>query len=292
MNLKDAIEMYKSVGHRNADFLFNWLYNIYSNVYLPCIDIKMKDKLAEDKTKLTIFDVLGDDLSDNPKMIDYNLLKKFMQIPWNFKNKQKNPYLEVARKIWEDCITSIKKYPRFRDIEKIFFFDLKQILISMKYSFLVNTYRIDNSIEMNIFPPHGCMVILHCDMDLMCSPKFDMKDISNIRVIFLLAQKIAHIGNMLNTYPREFEERDMSCPLISFALRKGIITEDELGKEEALLKLKKLEPIFLNRAKNYIRMVSLYENKVKSVNVSGFSESLNFLLTKFIEREQYWKLNR
>ncbi len=292
MDVQEAIRLYKSVGNRNADFLFKWLYKTYQDIYLPCIDMTFKERLAEDKTKLTIFDVLGDDLSDNPKMLNIARLKKFIQIPWNFKNKQKNPYLEVARKIWKDCIRSVKTYPGFVDIKRMFYFDLKQVLSSMEYSSLVNTDMVNNSIEMKIFPPHGCMVMLHCDMDLMCSPKFDKKDIGNMRAMFFLAQKVSHIGNVLNTYPREFEEQDMSCPLISLALRKGMITKDDLGKEYLLPKIRKLEPIFKIEAKNYIKMIKSYENKIKSVDVVGFSESLNVLLSKFMERGQYWKSNR
>jgi hypothetical protein len=162
----------------------------------------------------------------------------------------------------------------------------------MEYSFLVNMMEMDNPLEIKVYPPHGCMVILHCDIDLMCSPNFDVKDLGNMRAVFYLAQKIAHIGNMLNTYPREVLENDFSCPLISLALRRGLIKKEEMKDESILPKMKKLEPIFKKEAEFYIKKVKDYENKIKSVDIRGFSESLNELLNRFIARPQYWKLER
>lgn len=65
MNIEEAIELYKSVGSRNAEFLFRWLYNHYLKIYIPSVNSDFIETLAEYKTKLTIFDVLVDDLADN-----------------------------------------------------------------------------------------------------------------------------------------------------------------------------------------------------------------------------------
>ncbi|MEM5870668.1 MAG: hypothetical protein QW758_01805 [Candidatus Aenigmatarchaeota archaeon] len=288
MNIEEAIKLYEKVGYRKgADFLFKWLYNVYQNVYLPSIDMKYKDTLAIDKTKLTIFDVLIDDLADNCKARNKELLEEFAQIPWKSVSKYENDYLEVGRKIWNDCITSIKSYPRYEELSYIFFFDLHQVINSMRYSFLVNTLDIENEIENEIYLHHGCMVILHCDMDLMCSKDFDLSELKNIRVIFYLAQKVASIGNMLNTYPREVIERDFSSPIISLAIRKGLITKNL--DDNDIKKLKRLEVLFINRAKSYIQKVRKLEEDIKSINIKGFSNKLEWLLNSFINRKRYWE---
>lgn len=288
MNLKEAISLYKKVGARKGvDFLFNWLYNVYQNVYLPSIDMRYKDILANDKTKLTIFDVLIDDLADNYATRDETLLEEFAQIPFRNVEKYENDYLEIGRKIWNDCITSIRSYPRYKELKNLFFFDLIQVINGMRYSFLVNTLDIENDIENEIYLHHGCMVILHCDMDLMCSRDFDLKELKKIRVIFYLAQKVASIGNMLNTYPREIIEKDLSSPILSLAVRKGLI-EKSLDNID-IQKLKELEYIFINRAKEYIIKIKDMEKEINSINIEGFSDKLEWLLQAFINRKRYWE---
>lgn len=288
MNLEEAVRLYKMVGvRRGVDFLFNWLHNVYQNVYLPSIDMKYKYILAVDKTKLTIFDVLIDDLADNYVARNETLLEEFAQIPFRNVERYENEYLEIGRKIWNDCINSIKSYPRYEELRKLFFFDLLQVINAMRYSFLVNTLDIENDIENEIYLHHGCMVILHCDMDLMCSRDFDLKELKKVRVIFYLAQKIASIGNMLNTYPREVIEKDLSSPILSLAVRKGLVDKN-LDKID-FQKLKELEHIFIEKAREYIRKIKDLESEVSSINIKGFSDKLEWLLQAFINRKRYWE---
>lgn len=288
MNLQEVIGIYKRVGQRKgAEFLFNWLYGIYQKVYLPCIDIKYKDVLAFDKTKLTIFDVLIDDLADNYKLRNEKFLEEFANIPWSKNKKYENKYLEVGKLIWEECMNSIRTYPRFNEFRSIFFFDLHQVINAMRYSFLVNTLNIDNKIEDQIYSHHGCMVILHCDMDLMCSKDFDIKELRNMRVIFYIAQRVASIGNMLNTYRRETIEKDSSSPIISLALRRGLISGKFDSKD--MKTLEGLEKLFKDKARTYIKRVETLEDRIKSVNIKGFSRKLEELLNAFIQREHYWE---
>lgn len=288
MKLEEAVRLYKMVGVRKGvDFLFNWLHNVYQNVYLPSIDMKYKDILAVDKTKLTIFDVLIDDLADNYIARNETLLEEFAQIPFKNVDKYENEYLEIGRKIWSDCINSIKSYPRYEELRKLFFFDLLQVINAMRYSFLVNTIDIENDIENEVYLHHGCMVILHCDMDLMCSRNFDLKELKRVRVILYLAQKIASIGNMLNTYPREIKEKDLSSPILSLAVRKDLVDKN-LDKID-FQKLKELEYIFVEKAREYIRKVKDLESEVSSINIKGFSDKLEWLLQAFINRKRYWE---
>jgi len=48
-SLEEAIELYKTVGYRNVDFLFHWISDIYDFFYLPLIDLDYKDVLVSDK---------------------------------------------------------------------------------------------------------------------------------------------------------------------------------------------------------------------------------------------------
>ena len=289
-NLEDSIDLYKSVGPRNADFLFPWLYQVYDKTYLTSIDLSYKKLLALDKTKLTIFDVLVDDLADNAKLRNRRFLEEAIRIPWNGSKKYSNPYLEVSKKIWTDCINSIKRYPRYDEFKDIFFFDLDQVMNSMRYSYLINTSDFSNLAEDEMYLNHGVMVILHCDMDLMCSPDFDYNELKKLRPVLHHVQDVAHIGNMLNTYPKEIVEVDFSSPIISMGLREGLINKTMIIKdpELTLANLKPLVMRFEERMRNNLDVIKAQADEIKSIDICDFYDRLNNVWQEFLKREQYW----
>ncbi|HEV2121051.1 MAG TPA: hypothetical protein VGS11_13215 [Candidatus Bathyarchaeia archaeon] len=282
LELSEVIDLYKSVGRRNIDY-FAWIHDVYSWITLPCVAFDWKRALSEDKTKLTVFDILADDLADNRSTRSYSLLQDLTEIPWKEKARtgETSEYLDVGRRIWEDSLSSVSCYPRFKEFERIFYFDLRQVLSSMMYSYLANTERIENPIETSFYSSYGCLVEVAIDMDLMCSPAFDMKELGLVRTVACLAQKVAHVGNMMTTYPSEVLESDVSSPIISLALRKGLIRQEELGDASAVPKLSKLEWVFKSRAHSYIQKVAECEKEIRSVNLRGFSDFLTELISKF-----------
>ncbi len=291
--LKRTINLYKSVGTRNADFLFPWLYSIYEKTFLPSVDLKYKDILCLDKTKLTIFDVLVDDLADNSKIRNNRLLQEAVRIPWNISIDYRNQYLNVIKKIWGDCIDSIKKYPRYDDFKDIFYFDLDQVMNSMRYSYLVNTTDFSNFTEDEMYMNHGVMVILHCDMDLMCSPTFNFDEMKNLRPILHWVQDIAHIGNLLNTYPKEIEEADFSSPIISLGIRERLISKNDVVNdyEYTRTSLQPLVKNFEKRMKDNFEKIRTHSSDVKTIDISSFLEKLDYVWDAFINREEYWTEN-
>jgi hypothetical protein len=282
LELSEVIDLYKSVGRRNIDY-FAWIHDVYSWITLPSVSFDWKRALSEDKTKLTVFDILADDLADNHTTRSYSLLQELAEIPWKEKagTPETSEYLDVGRRIWEDSLSSVSCYPRFKEFERIFYFDFRQVLSSMMYSYLANAEGIENPIETSFYSSYGCLVEIAIDMDLMCSPAFDMRELGLVRTVACLAQKVAHVGNMLTTYPSEVLEHDVSSPIISLALRKGVIRQDELGDASAIPKLNKMEWVFKSRAHSYIRKVAEYETEIRSINLRGFSDFLTELIEKF-----------
>jgi hypothetical protein len=279
LELEKVIGLYRSIGRRNTEY-FQWIHNVYSWICLPCVSFDYRKVLGEDKTKMAVFDVMLDDLADNYDTRSQVLLEEFLQIPWQ-NTRTKHEYLDAGVIIWEDYIGSVGSYPRFREFERLFFLDLRQVLTSMIYSSLVNSIGLDNPLEMNMYSSYGCMVMLAMDMDLMCSPTFDMKDLGRMRAVGYLAQRVAHIGNMLNTYPGELAEKDLSSPIISMAVRRGLIEKEELGDMSVLPRLGKLEGIYKKKAQSYIQKVSTHEKEISSVNIRGFSDFLAKLMDRF-----------
>ncbi len=290
-NLEETINLYKSVGERNADFLFKWIYNVYDCIFLPSIDNQYKEVLNLTKTKLGIFNVLIDDLADNEKTRNKELLDTCMKIPWSDKKDYKNGYLSVASTIWNDCIKKIETFPRYEMFKEIFYFDLQQFMNCNRYSYLVNSNNTSNFTEDKIYLHHGVMVLLHCDLDLMCSPNFDYNELGKLRIINYQVQDYIHIGNMLSTYSREVEELDVSSPIISLALRKGIIEKDILKKDPEYAKecLSPLIPIFKKRMKENLSSINKYIDEIETIDMNEFYSRLKEVGDRFLNRKQYWR---
>lgn len=232
-----------------------------------------------------------DDLADNYKIRNQELLEKAVRIPWNPNKKYQNEYLEVTRKIWLDCINSIKQYPRYNEFKELFYFDLDQFLDSVRYSFLINTMKVDNTLEDRIYLHHNLMVILYCDIDLMCSPNFKKEELGKLRPVLHWVQDITHIGNIISTYPRETKERDFSSPIISLGLRKGLITGEDVinDPKNAAGRLKPLIPYFKERVEDNFRKIEENADKIESIDIREFSKRLRRVYKSFLERAQYWE---
>jgi hypothetical protein len=275
-------------------FLTQWYFKTYKFAHLPCIDKKHIEKLAQDKTKLSVFAILVDDLADNQRTMDKTKLMKSIKIPWNGTKKYDDRYLEVTRIIWKEIIGSIKNYPRYEEFKDLFFFDLKQFLNAIYYGYLVNSMDMANFLESSLHSAHNMMVLLFCDMDLMCSPDFDKDEISKLRPILHWTQDITHIGNILSTYKREIMENDYSSPIISIALNEGTITKEviENDPEQAIEKIQQITPFFKNRAEEDFHKIQDHIDTVKTVDIADFLNRIQKVFNSFLQREDYWEIQK
>jgi len=295
--LKKIVKLYNTIGleSRNMDFFSKSVYDVYKNLFfLPCIDKEFKEILAIDKTKLSIFAILLDDLADNPIIRDKSLLDKAINIPFNRKKKYFNNYLNITNKIWSDIINSIKKYPRYSDFIDIFYFDLDQFFSSVKYGFILNTTKINNKFENDRYSYHNMMIMIFLDMDIMCSPLFNENELNLFRPIAHKIQDICHVGNVLSTYKREIKEKDFSSPMIAKGLLSGLIKRDEVitKPEHVAEKLHPLYSSFKKRARRDFKFIKNSTNEIKSIDINEFFPRLEKVWDYFINRPQYWKLNK
>ena len=248
-------------------FFAKWVYDVYKIAYLPGVISTYIDTLAVDKTQLSTFAILVDDLADNVKLRDKDLLEKALRIPFEESKKYENDYLNVTREIWLDIINSIRNYPRYDEFIDILFFDLDQFLNSIKYGYLANTSDLYNITETKIYSPHNMMIIMYLDMDLMCHPTFKKEELKKIRPIFHHIQDIMHVGNILNTFPREIEELDFSSPIISIGLSEGVINKDDIVRQpkKALGNLEYLIPYFKERVEENFGKIEDIGHTIKSI---------------------------
>jgi hypothetical protein len=167
---------------------------------------------------------------------------------------------------------------------------MDQVMNSMRYAYLVNTADFSSISEDEMYLNHGVMVILHCDMDLMCSPNFNLEELRDLRPILHWVQDVAHIGNMFNTYTKEIQEADFSSPIISMGIREGLIDKSIIvnDPEHARECLKPLISRFEERMQNDFDSIKSHADAIKSIDIGDFYNRLKTVWNAFLEREEYW----
>jgi len=125
----------------------------------------------------------------------------------------------------------------------------------------------------------------------MCSPGFKKEELNKVRPVFYYIQDIMHVGNILNTFPREIDELDFSSPIIMMGLGEGIIEKDDVIKHPKRV-LKDLEyfiPYFKQRVEEDFEKIRDLSSSVKSIDFNEFYPRLRKIWDGFLQRPQYWK---
>jgi hypothetical protein len=296
--LSDDIEHYGEVCGYRDQVLFDWLLRIFENLGISTVDLRYLDSLAVTKTKVAMFVILVDDTVDNINKRDLDLCEELLKIPFGEVSNKRyvsegrhSDYLKFARNLWLEITDEIKSYPNYAKYLDSFEFDVRQFLNSIRYSEFVNKHNnAANLAENDAYVHHGMMVMIQLDMDLMCSEKFNDKEFGTLRELAYLSQKLARIGNLISTYPREIIESDMSSEaLIKFRKEYG---------ENFKFKLNKL----FNREKRYPefeeKMIREWENEynvikelaveIKSIDGGKFVQSLEFFQEAYRTKINDW----
>ncbi len=284
--LSKDLEDFNKLGHRDSK-LFNWLLWAFENLGLSTIEKNYLTSLALVKTRFSIFEVLIDDIIDDKKNRNLDLFEELLNIPFdseriNYKKltKIEIDYLEYAKTIWNEIAEEIKTYPNYEKYKEALRFDIYQMLNSMRYSRFVN---IDsdavNLLENKVYVPHGMIVLIQLDFDLMCSKTFDNREFGQLREVGYLSQILAKVGNTIATYPRELLEEDMSSEaIIRFLKDYGPGFKFKLNK---YLNKKSRYPKFeLDLIKDWeeqYKIVKELSTKIKSVDMQQFIREREFL---------------
>lgn len=215
--LSNVVERYSAVGYRDTT-IFDWLLRVFENTALSTVRLEYLDSLAITKTKISMFVIMIDDTVDNVNKRNFALYEQLLKVPFDVEHidssgltSMEEKYLQFTKDLWFEIAVDAKKYPYYKKYKDAFEFDLKQILSSMEYSRFVNTHpNAANLLEIGAYVHHAMIVLLQLDLDLMCSEGFDEDELGSLRELAYLCQKMARIGNVIGTYPRELVESDMS----------------------------------------------------------------------------------
>lgn len=293
--LQKWVKEYEKIGERN-DFIWRWLYKSFQIVCLPIVSKKYSKSLPEIKVLITIFVAQLDDAADKEK--NKILLAELLKIPssqasirFNHLNQNEIKRLRFTINIWNYIKKRIKKFPRYKEFEEIFSYDVGGLLNAIRYSYIVNkNYFLINKTEYWLYLPYNMVTMVYSDIDLMCSTKLDTRELGKIREILLIAQKMARIGNWVSTWEREIGEKDFTSGVFAYAIDSGVLSISDLKKENELkiikkIKKAKIEEKLLKEWDYYYHEIKKFGKRIKAFEVRKLLSSLEkFIVLHLISR--------
>jgi hypothetical protein len=131
--------------------------------------------------------------------------------------------------VWLEISRLAASFPRYAELREVFEFDYRQLLNTMRYAFLVNRLpEILNLTEHDLYQPHNMHMMISGTLDLMCSERFDRRDLAPIRQALWRGQVMGRIGNMVSTWEREIKERDFTSGVFAAAIERGVVKACDL----------------------------------------------------------------
>lgn len=275
--LQKWVKEYEKVGDRD-EFIWKWIFKTTSIITSPTVDKKYQKSLPVIKAMLFMFDTLLDDIADKTKSKTF--LNELMKIPFDqnhitfdFLNSTERKYLLFTRRVWNHFERAVQKCPRYEKFQDLFKYDILQLLNTMRYSCLINMNPyLMNKLEFWAYLSHNMTVMICSTIDLMCSPRFKLRETGKIREIFWLAQEMTRAGNWVSTWEREIKERDFTSGIWIYAIDRGIININEIQKskkEKIIKKIKKakIEKILLTKWEENYNEISKLGSKITSFDI-------------------------
>ncbi|MCD6178001.1 hypothetical protein J7K03_01920 [bacterium] len=294
--LEKWVKEYEKVGSRD-DFFWKWLYRANQVVTLPGISSKYIESLRRVKTLFNMFLALLDDIAD--ESLNKKLLEQLLRVPFEEENIDRSKlnhsereYLDFTNRLFRYIEKRIKKYPRYQEIKDVFEFDVRQLLNSMRYSYLVNVQPyIINRTEYWMYCSHNMQAMIDLTLDLMCFLKFPLRNLGRFREIAWQAQRMARIGNWISTWEREINKDDLTSGVIAYAIEKGFVNPASIHLEKTALirkiKSSNIENYFLKEWENSYQEIRKLGKKMSVIDIQNFLKRLEKLLLMHLMSRGY-----
>lgn len=232
-NLGAIADEYDDVVGIRDRFLWKWFHCLSPHFRLSTVKESYAEKVQNDKSLLTFYVTLLDDLVDERN--DRATFREAAKLPFDHLSVEfdqsgvDGECLELAADVWDELERSLRVAPRFREYDRLFRFDLRQTVNAVRYAYVVNNYPYAaNTTEAYAYGSHNMCMLAFADVDLMHSPGFDREEFAALRTSLWTAQRMARIGNWVSTWKRELAEGDFTSGVVAHAYETGIITDEEL----------------------------------------------------------------
>ncbi len=239
------VKDYEQVGARN-DFVWKLFYKVSKVIDYIDIEDRFSESLLEIRFLMAILVVLIDDCADQSR--DEKLLDILSEIITHdelrdlvFPSVKKQYFLDFTVKVYRRIRALLKDAPQYHQLINIFLFDVRQMVGAMEYSSLINkNLFLLNKTEYWIHSPQTMQFAISGSVDMMFVSLLDYSEVGEARKILWLAQKMARIGNCLNTWERELKNNDFTSGVFAYAIDSRIMTYQDLDKKNFRTVIKKI----------------------------------------------------
>ncbi len=196
--------------------------------------------------------------------------------------------LRFIRQVWDAFEDGIEAAPMHDEYRDVFDCDLRQTLISIDYSRVLNdNVELANMAGIEHYDPHNMLMFPYANVDLMYSPSFDTDDLGTLRSVIWNLQRMARIGNWTTTWEREIREGDYTVGPVVYALQEGIVSVDDLDPtdEEAIERVttrieeNEVEERFLTDWNERYEEVTERNEQADSVDLEAFVDGMKTVLS-------------
>ncbi|MCP4130430.1 MAG: hypothetical protein GY754_05565 [bacterium] len=231
----DALDKYYLLGGTRKRAGLEVFLNVgLEYTTLSSVDAELKTEAINAKHYFIMWNAFIDDVVDTHKnkqltmaLLSSAFVKKDDDLN-KIDQKDKEWFLAYCD-IWQKFKAFVKKFPRFSEFEEILFYDIRQFLNCIRYSFLILDYpQLINLNEHELYISHNMNLVIFSTIDLMCSSGFNPADLSTLRRIIWEGQYMTRIDNDIITWERETSQGDFSSSIFAVAIEKKVIDYREI----------------------------------------------------------------
>lgn len=220
------------VGDRDA-FIWKWIHSLFPSFELSCVALDEIETLRTEKTLLTIYVTVLDDLVECHG--DEATFAEARQIPFDPERVRLDrdgvdgEVLGYLADLWIELEGRLREAPRYDEYADLFQYDLRQTINSIAYGEVVaHNPAAANCTGYFRYASHNMCMFPYADVDLMHSPEFDERDLGALRATLWDVQELARIGNDITTWEREIGEGDYSAGIVAHAVETGVVEPSDL----------------------------------------------------------------
>lgn len=221
--LEVLLKTYRTFSAIRPEVLFrDFLPTGYRLTTLNTVDEKFRDSAVFAKIHLGMLVTLYDDLADNPKYRNPQLLKELyklnvgqdIEISTDL-NEEETKTFELARFLFSQLTALLEKFSHYSQLLPILHFDIEQFYVSNRYSELMTDLpSMRNLTESRMLGAYNMAMVAAGTVDLMASSCLAMEELGACREVLLKGQRVGRISNLLFTLNREIAEGDFTNEIL------------------------------------------------------------------------------
>lgn len=300
-SLSSLIETYEDVVADRERESWRWLYRVFPEFRLSCVDDDRARQVRAAKLLSTTFVTVADDVAERHG--DRATFDELASVPFDHQHADPahpdadGDIVQFGIDVWERFRELYDESPRANEFADLLAFDVRQVLDAIEYSYLANqSPELVSEQELWTYDAYNMMVFVHADADLANASGFDAGELSVLRQVLDRTQRMARIGNWIATWKRELVEGDYSSGVVVRALETDVVSNTTLQDlrpnaasepiESVVQQIENstVEAYFLDRWHVEYADAARFEEQFESVDLETYLDGFETILRSHIAK--------